>query len=120
MRQRISPQRLRQLIKLLECGNEHQFYCWGEWLELREYVFTKLDHCECQICRSKGRFRKGYIVHHVKPLRQRPDLALSVYDSETGERQLITVCKRCHEELHPESLKSYASAKKPITEERWD
>ena len=44
----------------------------------------------------------------------------SLYDPDTGERQLISVCKRCHEQLHPESQKQYRPANKPVTEERWD
>lgn len=79
-----------------------------------------MDHYECQICKARGRYSSGSIVHHVKHLRERPDLALSVYDPDTGERQLVTVCKACHEEEHPESLRRCAPAAEPITMERWD
>ena len=60
------------------------------------------------------------IVHHVKHLRKRPDLALSIWDTDTGERQLISVCKQCHEELHPESQRQYRRFYAPVTVERWD
>ncbi len=120
MRQSISPQRLQQLIKLIEEGNEHQFYNWPEWRELQHYVSVELDHSECQECKRQGKYRRGYIVHHRKHLKDRPDLALSIYDPDTKERQLETLCKRCHELEHPESLRSFGSIKAPITEERWD
>ena len=80
----------------------------------------RLDHYECQRCRAHGRYRRAEIVHHVKHLKDKPDLALSLYDPDTGERQLMSVCKRCHEELHPESQRQFVLKKQLITAERWD
>ena len=117
----ITPRRLQQLIGLIQEGREHEFYLWPEWRNedygMRAKVL-KLDHNECQECKKKGRFRPATIVHHVKHLKDRPDLALSIYDGK--ERQLESVCKRCHEELHPESQRQFKSAEQPVTEERWD
>ena len=79
-----------------------------------------MDHNDCLVCKAMGRRKAAEIVHHVKHLRDRPDLALSVYDPDTGERQLVSVCKRCHEELHPEWLRQYKITAIPVTEERWD
>lgn len=110
---------MAELRSLIDNGEEAEFYTWGEWRRLRPEVL-KLDHNECQRCKAMGRFRRGNIIHHVKHLQDRPDLALSIWDPETGERQLVTVCKRCHEELHPESLASFPPAKPPLTAERWD
>lgn len=122
MQDRISPSRLEQLRALISTGNEDLFYHWGEWNGkhgMRQEVL-KLDRRECQLCKARGRYRRGTIVHHVKHLRDRPDLALSLYDPDTGERQLITVCKACHEDEHPESLRQTAAPKPPLTPERWD
>ena len=79
-----------------------------------------MDNHECQICKRKGRYRRADIVHHVKHLKDRPDLALSIWDGE--ERQLVSVCRQCHEDLHPERTVRYRYGKtvKPITEERGD
>lgn len=110
---------LPRLEALIASGREDAFYSWGRWRSLRSYV-RKLDHWECQLCKAKGRYRRGSIVHHVKHLRDRPDLALSIWDPDTGERQLLTVCKSCHELEHPESLRQTAPAKAPVTLERWD
>ena len=115
----ISPTRLADLTALLSAGQEYKFYSWPEWRGLRLQVLG-IDHYECQHCKAAGRYRKGCIVHHVKHLRQRPDLALSVVDPDTGERQLETLCKRCHEREHPESQRQYTPQAPPVTEERWD
>lgn len=108
-----------KLLELINSGKADTFYSWTEWLKLRKKVM-QMDHHECQICKAKGRYSRGCIVHHVKHLKDRPDLALSMWDGE--ERQLITVCKQCHEELHPESQRQYIASEPKgfVNEERWD
>jgi 5-methylcytosine-specific restriction endonuclease McrA len=69
-----------------------------------------MDNHECQICKRKGRYRRADIVHHVKHLKDRPDLALSIWDGE--ERQLVSVCRQCHEDLHPERTVRYRYGRK--------
>ena len=115
----ISAGRLSQLVGLIQTGEAYRFYGWQEWLALRPEVL-RLDNWECQLCKAKGRHRPAKIVHHVKHLQDRPDLALSVWDPETGERQLVSVCKRCHEDQHPESQRPFVRMRPPVTEERWD
>ena len=113
----ISDSKLQELQTLLSSGDCHDFYTWREWQRIRQYVL-EMDHYECQLCKAKGRYRKAAIVHHVKHLKDRPDLALSIWDGK--ERQLLSVCKSCHEELHPERLRQYKITAIPVTEERWD
>ena len=116
----ISATRLQELQELIKAGHEIEFYSWPEWRALRAEVL-RLDKRECTRCRDlRHRFRPAKIVHHVRHLKDRPDLALSVYDPETGERQLVSVCKACHEELHPESQRQYKHILAPLTVERWD
>ena len=111
---------LHEIIDIINNNNVERFYASAEWLALRSEVL-KYDHYECQLCKQHGRYRRGVLVHHVKHLRDRPDLALSIYDPETGERQLITVCKQCHEEQHPEALRpKILNKSEQITSERWD
>lgn len=125
MTDHISPTRLDRLRYLIDAGQEARFYWWPEWADpdpargIRAAVL-KMDNFECQICKEHGRYHRGTIVHHVKHLRERPDLALSIFDPDTGERQLITVCKACHEEAHPESLQQREPSAAPLTVERWD
>lgn len=114
----ITPTQERELKILLAAAREKEFYFWTAWRHKREAVL-RLDRYECQLCKAHGRYARATIVHHVKHLRDRPDLALSVYDPDTGVRQLISVCKRCHMAEHPESLPT-RPLPPPLTEERWD
>ncbi|MFR8334757.1 MAG: HNH endonuclease [Oscillospiraceae bacterium] len=113
----ISDARRIQLNAMIQAGKSHDFYSWPEWDKLRREVM-KLDNYECQRCKGIHRHRRATIVHHVKHLKDRPDLALSVYDGD--DRQLVSVCKQCHEELHPESQRQFKKIVAPLTLERWD
>lgn len=114
----ISPLLLNKLVTLIQAGEEYKFYSWPEWRDRRREVL-RLDHYECQRCKVlKRKYTKAKIVHHVKHLKDRPDLALSIFDG--NQRQLVSVCKDCHEELHPESQRQFRTLAVPITEERWD
>ena len=115
----ITELQLLHLQNQIEAGKEDIFYSCMPWMMKRAEVL-RLDHFECQLCKEKGRYRKAKIVHHVKHLRERPDLALSIYDGE--ERQLVSLCKQCHEKMHPEHMRQYSYGKKkePVTVERWD
>lgn len=115
----ITPTRLQQLQAMIAAGTSDDFYDWTEWVHVRRDVL-QMDHQECQRCKDCGRYRRAVIVHHVKHLRDRPDLALSVVDPDTGERQLVSLCRACHEDVHPErGLKCYPQPP-PLTIERWD
>lgn len=110
--------------KMLEFVNEciasddvHRFYCRKEWRDIRTRVM-QLDHYECQKCRSRGKITKhNLMVHHVHHLRDYPELALDIYDSD-GNRNLVTLCMSCHEEEHPEERHRWQT-KEPLTKERW-
>lgn len=115
----ITPEKLARLTALLAAGRENVWYNSGDWGRVKEAV-KRMDHCECLVCKAMGRHSPARVVHHVKHLRDRPELALSIYDPDTGVRQLISVCKDCHEMLHPEAQRQYRPKGKPVTEERWD
>lgn len=115
----ISRIELDKLSRMLAEGREVVWYNSAAWEQKRNEVL-RFDHYECQQCKELGRYSKAVIVHHVKHLKDRPDLALSIWDEETGERQLVSVCKRCHEGLHPESQRQYAKMAKQVTQECWD
>lgn len=115
----ISALRLRQLRALIAAGTASRFYDWPEWARARSAAL-RMDCWECQACKAVRRYRKAELVHHVKHLTERPDLALSVFDPATGERQLVSLCRACHEEQHPERMRKPAPRPAPITEERWD
>lgn len=105
----------------------YAFYQSPAWRRKRKAIL-KYDNYECQLCKTGKGFahRPMYTpadtVHHVKHLREYPDLKLSdTYNDQDGgaHRQLISVCKRCHEEVcHPERLR-HRKTKEPLTIERW-
>ena len=72
----------------------HAFYHTGEWKRKRAEILQR-DHNACQICRAKGRYRKAETVHHVKHLKDCPELALT-------NENLLSLCSACHEDMHPE------------------
>ena len=113
----ISQTRLAQLNGLIQHGKAGYFYDWPEWKAVRDDVL-RMDNYECQLCKARGRHSKAIIVHHVNHLKDRPDLALSVWDGQ--DRQLVSVCRKCHEELHPERAMQPRAGRKPVTQERWD
>ena len=81
-----------------------KFYESKEWRRLRKIVL-KMDKFECQECKTVGRYTKATTVHHVNHLRDKPDMALNIFD-ELGNRNLISVCKSCHETVcHPERMR---------------
>lgn len=91
-------------------GSCAEFYTSNLWRHKRERVKREQHHqCWCHLHPSDFPFLRGRrpelvngdTVHHVHPLRQRPDLALSDWD-EQGKRNLICVCSSCHWYLeHP-------------------
>lgn len=113
----VTQEQIRQWIA---DDNELAFYTCYAWKKKRREVLA-LDKNECQKCKARGKYNKATMVHHSKHLRDRPDLALAIWDIKPDgakERQLVSLCDDCHEEEHPERLKQYKK-KKPITEERW-
>ena len=114
----ISPMRLAELIQLIAAGQEAKFYDWPEWDHIRLDVLD-LDRHECQRCKNiKHRYRKAVLVHHVKHLKDRPDLALSIWDGQ--ERQLISLCRSWHAEEHPARQWRKVMKRDYVTQERWD
>lgn len=117
----MTEMQLAKLRDLIDAGEEQKFYSWKVWEHLSAQVRTRLDNSECQKCKARGKYSPAEIVHHVKHLRDRPDLALSIFDPDTGERQLLSLCRACHELEHPERMRTASGpAEKPLTEERWD
>lgn len=70
------------------------FYHTREWRKMRAEILER-DHGQCQRCRAMGRYRKAVTVHHVKHLKDAPELALT-------EDNLMSLCQECHEDMHPE------------------
>lgn len=119
---------IRELIKT---GELWRFYKSREWRKLKASIL-KAAHYECSECRKLGKITRYDIgedgqkrllstVHHVCHVRDHPELALSEWykNFETGEmeRNLLPVCKACHNKLHPEKIKRSRTGF--MNEERW-
>ncbi len=76
------------------------FYHTAAWKKVRALALTR-DGGMCQDCMD--RLRAGYgihprraeMVHHIIPVKERPDLALELSN-------LRSLCNECHEREHPE------------------
>lgn len=106
------------IIKCIRDDDVHRFYCRKEWKQVRDEVLS-IDHNECQKCKSRGKYNKADIVHHIHHLKDYPELALNIYDDE-GHRNLISLCQSCHEEEHPEERHKFRRKEDSYrNEERW-
>lgn len=108
-----------------------RFYKSREWITLRDKVLEE-NHNECAVCKERGivtrydtdkngRRRLIKTVHHVRHVRDYPELALSRYymDGDNQRDNLIPVCKKCHNMLHPEKHKRSSGKPRFQNEERW-
>ena len=114
---------IEKIKELVESGHEERFYNSGDWDEVA-YSVKKLDHFECVLCKARGRCTtRNLLVHHVNHLKDRPDLALTIWIEDTNgkrQRNLITVCRRCHETVcHPDRM-AKETKERFQTVERWD
>lgn len=114
---------LLQFIKECISKNDmHSFYIKKEWQDKRLEII-KRDHCECQSCRRKGiikvvkpnsklRKERAY-VHHIKHLKDYPELALD-------NANLETLCFECHELEHINERHYFEQVKERyVNEEKW-
>lgn len=85
------------------------------------------DLFECQDCRRRlskaaeegirltgddAKIRPACEVHHIKELRDYPNLALE-------DDNLIGLCTQCHNLRHDRNPKRFVRKKKLVSEERW-
>ena len=102
----------RLLVRIRRLIERGRFYHSGEWEQKRQEILERDNH-ECQRCRREGRFAPATVVHHVKHLSQRPDLALD-------DDNLESLCADCHNREHPEKfIEPSENAKTRIFPERW-
>lgn len=116
----LTPSQLERLKQLITEGREDLFYSWRIWRDHIKPEVFRLDKTLCQKCKTRGKVKRATVAHHVKHLRDAPELAASIFNPDTGERQIISLCKSCHEEEHPEALRPPKEPAQPLTAERWD
>lgn len=87
------------------------FYNGMKWRNMRSYIKEKNNY-ECQECKRQGKvsldiYEKNkndrkkikLVVHHIKELKDYPELALD-------EDNLETLCVECHNMIHDRNFKS--------------
>lgn len=111
---------VKWIRKLQKENKLNRFYMSKEFLKLKKEVLEE-QHYECQICKQQGIITKADTVHHNQFVTKYPELALSKFYYYKGKRyrNLISVCKACHNKLHPEKHKHKKKKLKQVTEERW-
>jgi len=100
------------LLRAIQRGDTRKFYKSKEWRHKRQDILLR-DNNECQKCKRDGGYSKAETVHHIKHLRNHPELALT-------DSNLESLCGTCHNEEHPEKLQTIATKKKIIIDERWE
>lgn len=103
-----------------------KFYNSKKW-KLKRIDILKRDRFECQDCiarlhnaavngtqlKSEDRkIRRAEEVHHIKELREYPELGLE-------DENLISLCTQCHNIRHGRYVKHFVKRKKRLTEEMW-
>lgn len=101
-----SPEQIRELYKR---GEIHLFYGSYEWqVTAREAI--KAAHGECRMCKENHKLTKATTAHHIKYLRNAPELAYE-------QSNLLALCHDCHERIHERGI--YAKPKGYTNDERW-
>lgn len=105
----------KTIVEIIAGGNLDRFYKSKEWLNKRAEALRR-DNNECQKCKSEGGFSKAECVHHIKHLKEYPELALNL-------NNLVSLCNSCHNKEHPEKIERFRKKwlkKKTIDiPERW-
>lgn len=81
-------QRQRQYDRNNRNAESAAFYKSVAWQKARALSIAA-HYGLCQDCLAQGRFKKADMVHHIKPLRDFPSLALE-------QSNLRPLCNKCH------------------------
>ena len=111
---------ISDIKKIVASGDVSLFYRTYDWKRKRNEVMS-IDKGECQHCKAKGKYTPAKLVHHVKHLKDSPEMALSIWRIDgmgNKVRQLVSLCEACHDAEHPERMRQY-KPKTQLTKERW-
>lgn len=84
---------LEQIQKMISNNDLSPFYKDDRTWRSLALEIIRINHNECAMCRQQGKYTPAKLVHHIKPLRQAPELA---YDRDN----LMPLCHDCHERIH--------------------
>lgn len=121
MKQRRSRRKYVNWEAEIAKGNTDAFYNSTDWDILREKVLER-DKNECQFFAGKWndgihkpykiKLVKATMVHHIIPIKERPDLALDI-------NNCISLSFEAHEIIEDRTRFKYKKKKKTITKEMW-
>lgn len=123
LRKRRSRRKCYDWVSEIAKGNTNHFYNSTDWDILREKVLIR-DKFECQFFAGKWNDGIHYpdkiqpvravMVHHIIPIKERPDLALDIDNC-------VSLSFLAHEIIEDRYQFSYhkKETKKTLTEERW-
>lgn len=94
---------------LIAEGRTAEFYNSKGWRRLSRKII-RAAHGECRMCKAEHKLSRATLVHHIKHLREHPELAYT-------ESNLMPLCHDCHERIHRRGI--YAGAKGYTNEEKW-
>lgn len=122
---------LQTINQLIREDRLIKFYQSPAWRALRKQALTR-DNFECQECKRKGRVvstpmhtpgdpqgnaprgrnKNSLHVHHIKEIKDYPELALVITNLET-------LCQPCHNKVHDRFTTSSNKTFRFWVEERW-
>ena len=73
--------------------------------KIKAKQIKRRDKYLCQECLKYGRRTEATVVHHIEPADERPDLAFV-------NNNLISLCAKCHNKMHPEKAKKAAQSRR--------
>lgn len=98
-----------EIRRLAADGRLYEFYNSKTWRRIAHKVI-RAAHYECQLCKAEHKLSRATVAHHVKHLREFPELA---YD----ERNLMPLCHDCHDKVHERG--AYAAPSGYTNDEKW-
>lgn len=100
-----------KLLQAINRGREDIFYNSRTWRKKRKQILAR-DNFECQRCKKEGRVSKADTVHHIKELKDCPELGLS-------SANLVSLCFSCHNIIHERFGNQKSRGEKIGIPERW-
>jgi len=97
-------------IELIKADTK-KFYNSRIWRRRARSILRR-DKYECQDCKNRGRYRRAECVHHILEIDKQPSQAFT-------EANLISLCKRCHNQRHDRGSNWKKGEPKFTTPERW-
>lgn len=88
-----------ELALVIRARGVSVFYTGRAWRKVRKKVLVLYNY-ECQDCKRAGKYSRATVVHHARPVKLYPNMALDAYytDSDGVARpNLIPLCWTCHE-----------------------